>query len=204
VGSAPGRVEPGHFPDWYQVTHPERIIRLYLLQECHHAKIDEVIQLAKQHQLSIDYVTRDTLDQLTHQHNHQGIAAHCQPMKTYQESDLEHLLQACQPLPFILVLDSVQDPHNLGACFRIADAAGVQMIIAPKDNSVGITPVVSKVACGAAETIPFFQVTNLARTLDVIKEQGVWVYGAAGEAQATIYQTDLTGSVAIVCFSSYR
>ena len=96
------------------------------------------------------------------------------------------------------MLDGVQDPHNLGACFRSADAAGVHAIIAPKDKSVGITPVVSKVASGATETVPFVQVTNLARTLEQLKESGIWIYGAAGEAEQTLYQTDLTGPAAIV------
>jgi 23S rRNA (guanosine2251-2'-O)-methyltransferase len=100
--------------------------------------------------------------------------------------------------PFLLILDGVQDPHNLGACFRSADAAGVHAIIAPKDKAVGITPVVSKVACGAAETVPFIQVTNLARTMEMLKEQGVWLYGAAGEAEQTVYQTKLTGAIGIV------
>jgi 23S rRNA (guanosine2251-2'-O)-methyltransferase len=96
-----------------------------------------------------------------------------------------------------LILDGIQDPHNLGACFRTADAAGVHAIIAPRDRSVGITSTVTKVACGATESVPFIQVTNLARAIEHIKELGIWVYGAAGEAKDTIYQTDFKGPTAI-------
>jgi 23S rRNA (guanosine2251-2'-O)-methyltransferase len=111
---------------------------------------------------------------------------------------LKHLLVKLTVPPLLLILDGVQDPQNLGACFRSADAAGVHAIIAPKDKAVGLTPVVSKVACGAMETVPFVQVTNLARTLEMLKELGVWIYGAAGEAEKTIYQTDLKGPAAFV------
>ncbi len=138
------------------------------------------------------------MDRLTDEANHQGVVAFCAKTHVYSEAELKQLLQELDKPPFLLVLDGVQDPHNLGACFRSADAAGVHAIIAPKDKSVGITPVVSKVACGAAETVPFVQVTNLARTLEDLKEMGIWIYGAAGEAEKTVYQTDLAGAVAIV------
>jgi 23S rRNA (guanosine2251-2'-O)-methyltransferase len=91
----------------------------------------------------------------------------------------------------------VTDPHNLGACLRNADAAGVHGIIVPKDNSVGITPTVSKVACGAAETVPLFQVTNLARTMRHLQDKGVWIVGTAGEADSELFQAELTGPLAI-------
>jgi 23S rRNA (guanosine2251-2'-O)-methyltransferase len=97
-----------------------------------------------------------------------------------------------------LVLDQVQDPHNLGACLRSADAAGVHAVIAPRDNAVGLTPTVHKVASGAAGTMPFFQVTNLARVLRRLREQGVWLIGAAGEAEVDLYHADLRGPLALV------
>jgi len=98
-----------------------------------------------------------------------------------------------------LVLDGVTDPHNLGACLRSADAAGIQVVIAPKDRSAGLTPVACKVASGAAETVPYVQVTNLVRTLQKLQnEHGVWVIGTAGEAQASLYEADLKGNIAIV------
>src|SRR5690606_37761388 len=108
----------------------------------------------------------------------------------YRENDLEALLERAGT-PFLLVLDGVTDPHNLGACLRSADAAGVTAVIAPKDKAAGLTPVVRKVACGAAETVPFVQVTNLARTLKRLQELGVWVVGAAGEAERSLYEQDL-------------
>jgi 23S rRNA (guanosine2251-2'-O)-methyltransferase len=100
---------------------------------------------------------------------------------------------------FLLILDSVQDPHNLGACLRTADAAGVHMVIAPKDHSVGLTPAVRKVACGAAEVLPFVQVTNLASTMKMLKARNIWLYGTSDKATQSIYQTDLkNGSIGLV------
>ena len=98
----------------------------------------------------------------------------------------------------ILILDGVTDPHNLGACLRSADAAGVDFVVIPKDKNASVTPVVSKVACGAAESMPIVRVTNLARAMDVLKEQGVWIYGAAGEATESLYRLDCKSSIALV------
>jgi 23S rRNA (guanosine2251-2'-O)-methyltransferase len=111
---------------------------------------------------------------------------------------LYHLLDHLDEAPFLLVLDGVTDPHNLGACLRSADAAGVHAVIAPKDNAAGLNPTVRKVACGAAESVPFIPVTNLARTLTQLQERGLWLRGAAGEAKATVYQSDLTGPLVLV------
>jgi len=114
------------------------------------------------------------------------------------EKQLPELLANKKNL-LLLILDGVQDPHNLGACLRSADAAGVDLVIAPKDRSVGLTPVVCKVACGGAESVPFVQVTNLARTLKWLQnEQGVWLIGTAGEAEVELYDADLKGNTAIV------
>jgi 23S rRNA (guanosine2251-2'-O)-methyltransferase len=108
------------------------------------------------------------------------------------------LLRELQDPPFLLILDTVQDPHNLGACLRTADAAGVHAVIAPKDRSVGLTDAVRRVACGGAESVPFVQVTNLARTLRELKEAGVWLVGTADDAEATIHEIDLCGPLGIV------
>lgn len=177
---------------------PERVIRLYVQQDRRDKKIETLLQLAKIKNIAIDYASRHELDRMTNESNHQGVAALCEKVRTYHEAELKTLLQQVSTPPFLLILDGVQDPHNLGACFRSADAAGVHAIIAPKDKAVGITPVVSKVASGATETIPFVQVTNLARALEELKEMGIWIYGAAGEAQQSLYQTDLSGPAAIV------
>jgi 23S rRNA (guanosine2251-2'-O)-methyltransferase len=114
------------------------------------------------------------------------------------EADLTALLDQLVVPPFLLLLDEVQDPHNLGACLRTAEAVGVQAVIAPKDNAVGLTPVVCKVASGAAETLPYVQVTNLARVMDALKERGIWLTGTAGEARDDLYAADLTGPLGLV------
>ncbi len=129
---------------------------------------------------------------------HQGVVAHLKSERHYTEVDLDDLLKKTDKPALILILDGVQDPHNLGACLRTADAAGVDALIIPKDRSSPLTPTARKVACGAAETIPVITVSNLARTLDHLKEQGVWLIGAAADASDTVYDIDLTGPVGIV------
>lgn len=178
---------------------PDRIIRLILLDARQDIKHQAIIQLAKANGINkISIVSRVELDQLTHQGNHQGFAAICTPQKPFTENDLAPLLDSLTEPPFLLILDGIQDPHNLGACLRSADAAGVHAVIAPKDKSVGLTSTVSKVASGAAEHVPFIQVTNLARILRFLKEQDIWLFGAAGEAKENLYQANLTLPVAII------
>jgi 23S rRNA (guanosine2251-2'-O)-methyltransferase len=176
----------------------KRVQRLCYAQERQDKKIEQVVQAAKKQGIRVEQLSRAELDRLAQEGNHQGVVALCEKARAYTESDLKVLLEELEKPPFLLILDGVQDPHNLGACLRSADAAGVHAVIVPKDKAVGITPVVSKVACGAAEVIPFVQVTNLARTMDMLKERGIWLYGAAGEADASLYQTKLTGPIAIV------
>lgn len=178
--------------------HPDRILRLCVQQGRQDKKMNVITSLADQHHISVEILPRAELDRLTQSQNHQGIVAFCHAPRVYSEGDLPSILQKTNTPPFLLVLDGIQDPHNLGACFRCADAAGVHAIIAPKDKSVSITPVVSKVASGAVETIPFVQVTNLVRTLEKLKNLKIWIYGADERAEQTIYQTDLSGPIAIV------
>jgi len=129
---------------------------------------------------------------------HQGIVAAVAESREWSEDDLLAQLSSSDKPPFLLVLDGVTDPHNLGACMRTADAVGVQAVIVPKDKSASLTPVARKVACGAAETVPFVRVTNLARFLRELKGLGVWLIGTAGEADAGLYQADFKGPVALV------
>ena len=129
---------------------------------------------------------------------HQGVVAAVSESREWTEDDLLAQRAASDKPPFLLVLDGVTDPHNLGACMRTADAVGVQAVIVPKDKSASLTPVARKVACGAAETVPFVRVTNLARFLRSLQDQGVWLIGTAGEADATLYQADFKGPVALV------
>lgn len=129
---------------------------------------------------------------------HQGIVAAVAESREWSEDDLFAQLAGSGKPPFLLVLDGVTDPHNLGACLRTADAVGIQAVIVPKDKSATLTPVARKVACGAAETVPFVRVTNLARCLRALQDLGVWLIGTAGEAEATLYQADFKGPVALV------
>jgi 23S rRNA (guanosine2251-2'-O)-methyltransferase len=178
--------------------HPERVLNLLVQQGREDKKILAIIKAANEQQIAIDYAKKDTLDRLTEQANHQGVIAFCKKSAVHDETFLKELIEEATKPIFLLILDQVQDPHNLGACLRSADAAGVDAVIAPKDRSVGITPTVSKVASGAAETVPFVQVTNLARTIEQLKALNVWVYGASANAQKTLYECDLSGRVALV------
>ncbi len=127
---------------------------------------------------------------------HQGVVARVQPVE--QARSLDDLLDGLDGVPLLLVLDGVTDPHNLGACLRVADGAGAHAVIAPRDRAVGVNATVAKVASGAAETVPYFMVTNLARTLNELKERGIWIVGTAGEAGPTLYQADLALPTALV------
>ncbi len=165
-------------------------------------RLHSLLQVAAKKGIKPQQLNRAELDKLAPGGKHQGVVA--QVVQTAaanarNESFLEQLLIELDEPPFLLVLDGVTDPHNLGACLRSADAAGVHAVIAPKDRACGLTPVVRKVASGAAETVPFVQVTNLARTLKAIRDAGVWVIGTALEEGAvSLYERDLTGPLALV------
>lgn len=176
---------------------PERVRELYLQQGRDDEKLQSIFTLAKKNSIHVQVVKKPFLDEKA-QGNHQGVAARAKPVQAKGENELFAQLDGLEESPFLLILDSVTDPHNLGACLRTADAAGVHAVIAPKDKAVGITATVSKVACGAAETVPFYQITNLARTLKELQERGIWLYGTAGEASESVYKTDLKGPIAIV------
>jgi 23S rRNA (guanosine2251-2'-O)-methyltransferase len=178
--------------------HPESIIQLSILKERQDQRMQALISLALLKNIKITWVTRQALDELTHQENHQGIAAHCQKARGYSEHDLIPIIQNLTQPALLLILDGIQDPHNLGACLRSAEGLGAHAVIAPKDKSVGITPTVSKVSSGAALIIPFVQVTNLARTIGFLKEQNIWIYGASTDAEKTLYEADFKGPVGLV------
>jgi 23S rRNA (guanosine2251-2'-O)-methyltransferase len=180
---------------------PEHITQLYLLENRRDSPVQVLLVQADGANIAVQWLSRHQLDQMSSGQNHQGVIAATRGASanaTYTEADLPQLITRTDTPPFLLILDGVQDPHNLGACLRTADAAGVHVVIAPKDHSVGLTPVVRKVACGAAENIPFIAVTNLARTLRWLQEEGVWLFGADDEAEASIYKTDLRGPIGLV------
>lgn len=143
-------------------------------------------------------IPRRDLDRLTEGGAHQGVAVRYLGPEPRGEGELADRLDSVDGAPLLLVLDQVQDPHNLGACLRTAEGAGVHGVVAPRDRAVGLTPAVHKVASGAAQRVPFFQVTNLARTLRALRERGIWLIGAVDQADTELYQADLTGPLAVV------
>ncbi len=176
----------------------EGVAELWLERTRRDRRLSEVADLARQAGVKVRQVDRDELDGAAEGANHQGVLAWVRVPAARAEQDLTALLDRLQTPPFLLLLDEVQDPHNLGACLRTAEAAGVQAVIAPRDNAVGLTPVVCKVASGAAETLPYIQVTNLARVMDALKERGIWLIGTAGEAAEDLYGVDLRGPLGLV------
>ncbi len=179
---------------------PERLHGLWVERQRRDGRIQALLDQAGAQGVAVHPVDRAELDRLSGGARHQGVIARLAAVRqrSYDEADLLELLAAVEGMPLLLVLDGVQDPHNLGACLRSAAAAGVHAVIAPADRAVGLNATVRKVACGAAEIVPFVPVTNLARTLRALQEQGVWLVGAAGEVDDTLYDVDFTLPTAIV------
>ena len=177
---------------------PAQIVRLWLERGRRDRHAERLREEAKRAGILVHPATRRELDALADGGVHQGVAARYRGGPPRDQDDLEALLDGLEGSPFLLVLDQVQDPHNLGACLRSADAAGVHGVIAPRDRAVGLTPAVHKVASGASRTLPFFQVTNLSRCLAMLKRRGIFLAGCAGEAEQTLYETDLDGPLAVV------
>lgn len=181
------------------LNNPRRTIKkLYINQDRADSRLQSILEAAEARGIAVEKLTSQVLNKRFPDVTHQGVAAHTGALPEYVESDIASLLESSQRPALILILDGVTDPHNLGACLRTADAAGVDFVIIPKDKSASITPVVSKVACGAAESIPVVRVTNLARAIAALKDHGVWVYGAAGEAETSLYNLDTKTSLALV------
>ncbi|KTD11953.1 tRNA/rRNA methyltransferase [Legionella gratiana] len=181
------------------LANPHRMTKkLYISYDRVDKRLQYIIDKAMQAHISIEKLSMEKMNQRFTNFAHQGVVAWASALPEYNESHLLALLESSKQPALILILDGITDPHNLGACLRTADATGVDFVIIPKDKSASITPVVSKVACGAAESVPLVRVTNLARSMKLLKEHGVWIYGAAGEATSTLYQTDCSGTVAIV------
>jgi len=175
---------------------PESIVEVYFEASRRDARMRQFIDRAKQAEVRLIEADGLRLAKLSGGHGHQGVVAIVQPLA--QAHSLDDLLDSLSGPPLLLVLDGVTDPHNLGACLRVADGAGAHAVIAPKDHAAGLNATVSKVASGAAETVPYFMVTNLARTLGELQERNIWVIGTAGEADKSIYQVDLRGPTALV------
>lgn len=178
--------------------HPGAVEAIWLDRRRHDRALERLRAAAGARGVTVHEVERRALDEMQPAGRHQGVIARLTDVGAAPVQDLPSLLARCTAPAFLLVLDGVQDPHNLGACLRSADAAGAHGVIVPKDRAVGLTPAVRKVASGAAESVPLVTVTNLARALDELKEAGVWLVGLAGEAEQALYDLDLTGPLALV------
>lgn len=161
-------------------------------------RIADIETEARRKDIDVRRVTQQALDGVAGGLRHQGVAARYAAAKTWDEKDLAELVEAAHGKALVLVLDGVQDPHNLGACLRSAAAAGATAVVIPKDKAVQVTATVRKTSAGAADIVPVVRATNLARTLRELQKQGVWIHGLAGDAPATIHSLDLTGNVALV------
>lgn len=201
-----------HAVDSLLRTRPATVQCLWVQQGRQDRRMAALLELAANQGVTVARKPRGELDEMV-SGRHQGVIAEtlddaaesmgsetgkATPANLWQEADLLRKVDEAERPVLILVLDGVTDPHNLGACLRSADAAGVDAVVVPKDKSADLSPAVRKVACGAAEVVPFVRVTNLSRTLDALKARGVWIFGAAGEAEKPLYDHDLSGPVALV------
>ena len=181
-------------------TAPESIVEVYYEATRRDARMRQFLERARAAGVRLIEADGLRIARLAGTQGHQGVAARVQPLAQARSLDdlLDGLEAAGGAPPLLLVLDGVTDPHNLGACLRVADGAGAHAVIAPKDHAVGINATVAKVASGAAETVPYFMVTNLARTLGELKERAIWVLGTSDDAPQSLYQADLRGATALV------
>ena len=177
---------------------PEQVKTITVADECHNPRVRKLLQRAEQLGVQVLTQPRALLERRSEGQRHQDIIAEFTAQNIWGEKDLERLLDAIDGPPLLLVLDGVQDPHNLGACLRTADAAGVHLVILPKDRSAGLSPVARRSASGAAEVLPILFITNLARVLRRLKEKGVWLLGTSDQAEQELYEANLTGPMALV------
>jgi 23S rRNA (guanosine2251-2'-O)-methyltransferase len=177
---------------------PERILELWMAQPRDDDRTCSLREHAETVGIRAQVISTEALAKLVGDVNHQGAAASVRPLKPWDERDLLQSLASAPGDVLLLVLDGVTDPHNLGACLRTAEAAGAHALVIPKDRAAGVDGVVRKVAAGAAEFMPVAAVTNLARALDALKEQGIWVVGTDGHADKTLYRADLKRPLALV------
>ncbi|MEO7199125.1 MAG: 23S rRNA (guanosine(2251)-2'-O)-methyltransferase RlmB [Dokdonella sp.] len=174
------------------------ITELYIESGLQNPRIKELAERARDLGIKPHARDREAMERMTGGGRHQGVAARYKTPPPRSENELPGLIEAAAGKALFLILDGVTDPHNLGACLRSAEAAGVTAVIVPKDKAVGITPTVRRASAGAADRVPFVSATNLARTLKVLKDAGVWITGLAGDAPQSVYDIDMQGSVGIV------
>lgn len=176
---------------------PRAVLEIFVAADRHDARVRDLLKHAELHAVRVVPVDAARLEGMAGGgHRHQGVVARVSSEARHVA--LDDVLDTLEEPPFLLILDGVQDPHNLGACLRTADAAGALAVIVPKDKSATLNATVRKVACGAAEVIPLVAVTNLARTLEKLQQRGLWIVGTAGEATQMLYELDLTGPTVLV------
>lgn len=175
---------------------PKSLLELYVQEGKNDARTREVLEQAAKRGVRVHFADAERLAAICKNARHQGVAGFIDASKNHVH--LEDVLENLKEPPFLLVLDGITDPHNLGACLRTADAMGVHAVIAPKDRSAGLNATVSKVACGAAESLPYITVTNLARTLRELKEYGIWIIGTDMGGEADLFHYPVPESVAWV------
>ena len=177
-------------------TAPQTIVELHLDAGRRDARMRQLVERAETAELKLVASDDERLRRLSGGTSHQGVVARVLPLP--RSHSLDDLLDAVGAQPLVLALDGVTDPHNLGACLRVADATGVNVVIAPKDHAVGLSATVAKVASGAAETVPYLMVTNLSRSLAELKERAIRVVGASDDAPQSLHEADLSGPLAFV------
>ena len=182
-------------------TAPERAVEVYVVSNSRNPALASIIDSVRQLGIPVQQADKREITKRCGTEQHQGIALRAKAKKDGNEKQLEQLVEkllSAEHPPLLLILDQVQDPHNFGACLRTADAAGVSAVIVAKDNASPMTPVVQKVASGAAETVAIFRVTNLARTMENLQQAGIWLIGTSDQATHSVYQQDLRGPLALV------
>lgn len=177
---------------------PQQVRLVTIADECRNPRVQELAGRAREAGIQVVTESRAVLDRRSEDQRHQDIIAEFEANNIGTEKDLGRVLDEIEGTPLVLVLDGVQDPHNLGACLRTAEAAGVNLVILPKDGSAGLTPVARRSASGAAEVLPVLFVTNLARVLRQLKDRGIWLAGTTDSASASLYETDLSGPLGLV------
>lgn len=177
---------------------PQRFLEVFVMKGREDRRLLPLLQQLEEGGIRVQVAQRQWLDEKVEGAVHQGIVARVKPGRQYQENDLPDLLASLDHPPFLLILDGVTDPHNLGACLRSADAAGIDAVIVPRDRSAQLNATAKKVACGAAESVPLIRVTNLARTMRLLQEENIWIIGTAGEADHSLYQSKMVGAMALV------
>ncbi len=192
-----------YFPGIHTVSallnhQPERIQLIWLEQNKSNPRIDTLIEQARAVGITVQIIQRNKLDQLCGSTQHQGIVASCTPASHLNEDELLRQLQRAQDIPLLLILDEVSDPHNLGACLRTAEAAGVSAVIIPQNHCAPLNAIVHKISSGATVRLPIVKTSNLSRFIARIKKLGIWVYGADGHAGQTLYESNLTHPTAII------